>query len=73
MERRARETLLGAALCEAIAALQKRLEREAHPYRDGLRYVPLDFKKESKRKGVDLLQVRGATGALGSERMGKLY
>ena len=35
---------------------QARLEREQHPLAGGLRYVPFDFKRESKKKGVDVLQ-----------------
>ncbi|EOD22156.1 hypothetical protein EMIHUDRAFT_450701 [Emiliania huxleyi CCMP1516] len=55
-EKRPRETLLGRGLAEAVDALQARLRRERHPQRDGgLRYVPFDFKKESKRKGSDVL------------------
>jgi hypothetical protein len=53
-EKRARETTLGKGLAEALEALQMRLRREGHPLE--LRYVPFDFKKESKRKGGDVLQ-----------------
>ena len=56
VEKRPRETVLGAALAEAVAALQQQLRREGHPLHTGLRHVPFDFKKESKRKGVDVLQ-----------------
>ena len=46
VERRPRETLLGRGLTDALAALEARLRREAHPLaRDGLKYVPFDFKK----------------------------
>eukprot|EP00966_Prymnesium_polylepis_P106135 2457652-Prymnesium_polylepis.1 len=55
-QRRKRETILGHGLSEAVTELRKQFERDAHPLRDGLRYVPFDFKKESKRKGGDLLQ-----------------
>ena len=50
VEKRPRETVLGAALAEAVAALQQQLRREGHPLHTGLRHVPFDFKKESKRK-----------------------
>ena len=33
------------------------MRREAHPLAGGIRYVPFDFKKESKRKGGNVLQV----------------
>lgn len=55
-ERRARETTLGKGLGEALQALSMRMRREAHPLEGGIRYVPFDFKKESKRKGGDVLQ-----------------
>ena len=47
---------MGRGLSEAVTELRLRFEREIHPLKDGLRYVPFDFKKESKRKGGDLLQ-----------------
>jgi hypothetical protein len=55
-EKKPREAILGQGLSHAMEALQARLEREQHPLAGGLRYVPFDFKRESKKKGVDVLQ-----------------
>ena len=56
-ERRWREKILGRGLADALASLHDRMRREGHPLREGgVRYVPFDFKKESKRKGGDVLQ-----------------
>ena len=40
VEKRPRETVLGAALAEAITALQQQLRREGHPLHAGLRHAP---------------------------------
>jgi len=40
VEKRPRETVLGAALAEAITALQQQLRREGHPLHAGLRRAP---------------------------------
>ena len=55
-ERRSRETLLGRGLSNALVALDDRMHRQGHPLAGGLRYIPFDFKRESKRKGGDVLR-----------------
>lgn len=40
VEKRPRETVLGAALAEAITALRQQLRREGHPLHAGLRHAP---------------------------------
>ena len=49
-------SLLGRGLTDALTVLEERMRREGHPLAGGLKYVPFDFKKESKRKGGDVLQ-----------------
>lgn len=55
-ERRSRETLLGLGMNDAISALEQRMRRQGHPLAGNLKYIPFDFKRESKLKGGDVLQ-----------------
>lgn len=52
-ERRPRETFLGPVFSEALRQLQDQAARDSKDL--SLTYVPLDYKRESQRKGVDML------------------
>ena len=51
------QMLLGDGYADACRVVQARMRREGHACSGELRYVPFDFKRESKRKGGDIVRV----------------